>query len=305
MRKYIEIVEKGLKPAYDVNGDRLPINYNGIIANITGTYSNKAARSWGYEELKKIDDLLANIFAMWTLMSSEHYVQQQSQDPTDRDLKLYLIQPHAAQITSILRILGVGYTRAENATGFLKNAWNKVFGDGEDRQIYDNLVQIKTGEGKSVTLAIVSMVLALHGFNVRCACYSKYLSERDFKSFYKMFDELSLTDSISYGTFNEICEQQINRDGSIRDIVLRLILKGSVAPQIVIDRDTASRKPQVLMIDEVDVFFSKDFFGNIYTPSAEVKHPTVEALIDLIWEKSKEKAGVRIKFAEIKDTPQY
>ena len=87
--------------------------------------------------------------------------------------------------------------------------------------------------------------------------------------------------------------------------MLKLILDSSVAPQIAIDRNTAARKPQVLMIDEVDVFFSKDFFGNVYRPSAEVMHPTVEALIDLIWEKSKEKAGVMIKFAEIKDTPQY
>jgi preprotein translocase subunit SecA len=40
----------------------------------------------------------------------------------------------------------------------------------------NNLVQIKTGEGKSVTLAVVSMIFALNGFEVKCACYSKYLS---------------------------------------------------------------------------------------------------------------------------------
>lgn len=40
----------------------------------------------------------------------------------------------------------------------------------------DNFVQIKTGEGKSVTLAIVSMIFALWGFDISCACYSTYLS---------------------------------------------------------------------------------------------------------------------------------
>jgi SecA DEAD-like domain len=129
-------------------------------------------------------------------------------DPTDKDIKLYLIQPHPAQVVSIMRILGVGYKKEQG--GFLssvKQGWKDVFGDEDERVINDNLVQIKTGEGKSVTLAVVSMVFALHGFNVRCACYSKYLSERDFKSFAKMFEVLGLTDSISYGTFNEICEQ--------------------------------------------------------------------------------------------------
>jgi preprotein translocase subunit SecA len=53
-------------------------------------------------------------------------------------------------------------------------------------------VQIKTGEGKSVVLAAVSMVLALNGFEISCACYSKYLSERDFEDFQPMFRELEI-----------------------------------------------------------------------------------------------------------------
>lgn len=51
----------------------------------------------------------------------------------------------------------------------------------------DNFVQIKTGEGKSVTLAVVSIIFALYGFEVNCACYSKYLSERDYNDFLKLF----------------------------------------------------------------------------------------------------------------------
>lgn len=47
-----------------------------------------------------------------------------------------------------------------------------IFGKGSSRQIMDNLVQLKTGEGKSIILAVVSIVFALHGFEVRTVCYS-------------------------------------------------------------------------------------------------------------------------------------
>lgn len=38
------------------------------------------------------------------------------------------------------------------------------------------MVQISTGEGKSVVLAGLSVFLALVGFDVYEACYSQYLS---------------------------------------------------------------------------------------------------------------------------------
>ena len=53
--------------------------------------------------------------------------------------------------------------------------------------VRNNLVQIKTGEGKSITLAVLSIVYTLVGYNVRCACYSEYLSLRDFNAFKNMF----------------------------------------------------------------------------------------------------------------------
>lgn len=57
----------------------------------------------------------------------------------------------------------------------------------------------------------------------------------------------------------------------------------------------------VLLIDEVDVFFSKDFYGNVYTPSTEIKHPSVSYLIDYIWSKRNE----RIKINEVRQTEEY
>lgn len=37
------------------------------------------------------------------------------------------------------------------------------------------------------------------------------------------------------------------------------------------------------MIDEVDVFFSKDFHGNVYTPACKIQKTEIIALIDYIW----------------------
>lgn len=52
-----------------------------------------------------------------------------------------------------------------------------------NKEINNNLIQIGTGEGKSIILAVVSCLLALVGFDVSCACYSEYLSKRDSKNF--------------------------------------------------------------------------------------------------------------------------
>lgn len=181
-----------------------------------------------------------------------------------------------------MRILGVGYPSQYKDGPKFNKSWEKCFGSPSD--VRNNLVQIKTGEGKSVTLAVVSMIFALNGFEVKCACYSKYLSLRDFESFAPMFNALGLTDRITYGTFNEVAECQINREGDIREILKSLVMKEEFQekrPEI--DLST-NKRPQVLLIDEVDVFFSDDFYGRTYNPSAKVRHPAISKLTDYIWE---------------------
>ena len=120
-------------------------------------------------------------------------------------------------------------------------------------------MKIGTGEGKSVTLAVTCIVLALLGSTVNCACYSDYLSERDFNSFSTLFEDFGVLDYISYGTFNKLCEDFINETGNIRDLVYGKILGQSVN----FGRKTPDGRPKILLIDEVDVFFNKDFYGNM------------------------------------------
>lgn len=37
------------------------------------------------------------------------------------------------------------------------------------------------------------------------------------------------------------------------------------------------------MIDEVDVFFSKDFYNQAYIPIAEIKDPSISDFLDYLW----------------------
>jgi preprotein translocase subunit SecA len=50
-------------------------------------------------------------------------------------------------------------------------------------EILNHLVEIKTGEGKSITLAVAAATLALLKFDVYVACYSQYLTDRDYRQF--------------------------------------------------------------------------------------------------------------------------
>eukprot|EP00463_Aulacantha_scolymantha_P000498 TRINITY_DN1303_c0_g1_i1.p1 TRINITY_DN1303_c0_g1~~TRINITY_DN1303_c0_g1_i1.p1 ORF type:complete len:127 (-),score=14.91 TRINITY_DN1303_c0_g1_i1:13-393(-) len=98
-----------------------------------------------------------------------------------------------------------------------------MFSRNKTAILENNLVEIGTGEGKSITLALTAILLALFGFDIYCACYSSYLSERDSAEFKWMFDILSVSDYIHYGTFNNLSESIINVGGDLRKRVGNLI----------------------------------------------------------------------------------
>ena len=88
------------------------------------------------------------------------------------------------------------------------------------------MAEIGTGEGKSIVLAIVSAYLAVVGFNVRCVCYSQYLSDRDEDDFKKLFDFLDVLGQIKYGTFNKVCEEILNPGKiDLKEKIKEMILK--------------------------------------------------------------------------------
>ena len=79
-----------------------------------------------------------------------------------------------------------------------------------------------------------------------------------------MFKILKLDEKIVYNSFNQICEMEMNKGGDLRKIIKKLVLKDAEDIKIKSDRDII--RPQILLIDEVDVFFSESFFGNTYMP---------------------------------------
>ena len=195
-----ELIVKYIRPKSDPSS--LILDLSKVIEKTATLHaSNTSTRTkWEASLRKELPALVAHIFALWTLLNSKSYFS----DETD-----YLFLPHPAQVVSIFRMLGIGNSAPKDSTFGLKN----------------NLVQIGTGEGKSVTLAVTAATLSLLGFDVYCVCYSEYLSKRDFDSFRPLFECLSLVENIHYGTFNKICEEVINKNGDIRKIVESYIFK--------------------------------------------------------------------------------
>ena len=76
---------------------------------------------------------------------------------------------------------------------------------------FNRLAEIKTGEGKSIVLAVLSIFFALFGYEVHCACYSEMLSRRDKEEFAKLFTLCGVKEKIHYGVFETIIKKVINQ----------------------------------------------------------------------------------------------
>jgi hypothetical protein len=221
----------------------------------------------------RVRELMVHLFVYWTLSNSAFYLDsvggQAAGQAADDSSWMYLKQPHAGQIISIFRMFGIDC------------------GAASERELQNHFVQIGTGEGKSVVLAITSCIFALLGKDVQCVCYSEYLSKRDEAEFRELYQAFNVDSSIKYGTFQDLCESYLNRRGDIRDSVQSIVecptrqawsrggAKASDFP--------ADGVPKVLLIDEVDVFFKGDFYGCAYRPTAALRDETVSALLDYVW----------------------
>lgn len=118
-------------------------------------------------------------------------------------------------------------------------------------------------------------------------CYSEYLSSRDENDFKPFFAEFNIIDKISYGTFEDMANRTLsvkNTYGTI-DIrqLIRQVITGNYVPRrsndcSVIDKDT------ILLIDEVDVFFTNEFFGNTYNAATNIFMPLIVTIQEKIWD---------------------
>jgi len=173
--------------------------------------------------------LMACVFAYWTL---SHFQKMSILPDTDKNkLKNLLLKPHATQVVAIFRMLGMD----------------------KPTHLSGHLVQMLTGEGKSVILGVTSAVLALLGYEVYCACYSDYLSRRDFNAFLSIFEAFHVEEVVTYGTYIDLAFNYINRGGVITEIVKGALTGSSCTGYT--KGHSLSLCGRILLLDEVDVFF--------------------------------------------------
>jgi len=104
---------------------------------------------------KSIATLLGGIFGLWSKLRGQL---------VDGEWE----RPHPVQLLAIFRMLGVDRG----------HSWRDWAGfSGNDSK--GHVVELKTGEGKSLVLGAVAAFLGLEKFHVDVVSYSKYLSERD------------------------------------------------------------------------------------------------------------------------------
>lgn len=80
---------------------------------------------------------MALIFSLWTLTSADNYFEADEKDVNKNN---YLRMPHAAQVVSIFRIMGIGYSSfvETGVANKLKERFKAIF--GIRKAIVDNLV---------------------------------------------------------------------------------------------------------------------------------------------------------------------
>ena len=136
----------------------------------------------------------------------------------------------------------------------------------------------------------MSTILALIGYEVHAVCYSSYLSERDYNSFKPLFEFLGLQDHIYYGTFNQMSEIILQKQFDIRQKSVELIKSSYQLPGIDKDlqrrREANKSRKSILIIDEVDVFFSEHFYGKTFNPVAPYSCNEIREILKIVYEKA-------------------
>ena len=204
----------------------------------------------------KLGELLGLVSAQWS------YLTAQTEKCTDLK-KSSCKQIHDVQTLGVLCILGLGSPELAN-----------------------RLIQIGTGEGKSISLGMSSVLLALLGFSVDVVCYNEYLSARDYEEFEPLFKNLGVGDKIQYNSIGGLTGALMTTGTNLpnaRTNFEQFLQKK--APT----KEKKTSSPSVLLLDEVDVFFSNHFYGGCYSPVVTLDHTF--SLLKRVWS---ERASITI-----------
>jgi hypothetical protein len=236
-----------------------------LIQGLVKKLSGKVGSRGDWTALAKHRDdtcsLLAAICAVWTYVSSASQFKKGD--------SATLLQPHGAQILTVMRLLGLGST--------------KLTGMGS----MNHLAQVSTGEGKSISLGFLAAMFALFGVSVHVVCFSPYLSQRDYNAFKGLFVELNVDNHISYVDVGKLCNDMMQKElfPNTRTLMVDY-LKGKKSTFSMFGSFTTSKpkKKSLLLVDEVDVFFGESFYGSYYAPCRVLTDPVITKLLRYVWE---------------------
>jgi len=136
-----------------------------------------------------------------------HLSVQQKQSHDKKAAKDGLMRPHPVQVLGLFRLLGI-----DQPTSLYSSFMSFMTGP----KAQNHLIQILTGQGKSIVLAVLSIFLALSKFQVDTVCYSKYLTQRDYDAFKQLFVVFGIDADIRYKTFSELSRDIFNEKGDLR-----------------------------------------------------------------------------------------
>ncbi len=173
-REYKSLVGDYIKPDADL---KALVQKTLALARQVAPPNN--CNDWGDDLKAKIPVQLAGVSSLLTIVKSGASYNRIEEAKGSLALgEKLLMKPHNIQVLSVLLMLGCG----KSGQTSLEN----------------QLMQIRTGEGKLIILGAASVMFALLGFKVCTVCYSEYLSERDFRLFEDVFDRFGLSKYIIY-----------------------------------------------------------------------------------------------------------
>ncbi|EDS39546.1 conserved hypothetical protein [Culex quinquefasciatus] len=193
---------------------------------------------------EKLSKILARVAAVWSVMVSEDVSE--------------FFKPHCFQVLCVLQLLG---------------------SDSDLSGVSKQLAQVLMGQGKSLVLALIATILALTGHEIQLVCYNEYLVKRDAKDFADLY---------------ELFDHDHEADGALFFKVSRSVLRTtSAAAWLVVVGGPASERPNkpkakvqdnsVLLVDEDDVFFTKDYYESQYCPIMSTHVHGEDEIQEEIW----------------------
>ncbi|KAL7553099.1 hypothetical protein ACHAWF_018746 [Thalassiosira exigua] len=253
-KQYKGLIEKGLVASK--SDEKMKLFFRELVDE-----AKTIALDYSIDYRSQLTSLTSFIFAHWSLRSMNSFVSDtmSNEDTCDAAIE-YLMKPHAAQVVSIWLLLN--------------------FEHAQYRIIENHFIEVLTGEGKSIALGVTAIILAMLDCDVVCVCYSSYLSSRDFDSFESMFEEFGVLRSIKYSTLKDACGEMYNAGGDTRSLSEDICWGEKSKCD---DSGNSKGRARVLLIDEVDMFFQKDFYGGTYRSAGSLFDQSIENLLKYIW----------------------